>query len=176
MLHILKTIFCFILSPFRAIFNCLCRKRFRKYLLPTKVCEDNKSQCCAKNVENSQSNFQNGNNSSDSHVVDFQFDSGETWNDNWDDTNTVKELSPAEKIEQYRSELCRQKSQPAASEIEPDINFFEDMEPEKITQAKFFVGGGLSDRKNRLSVSMNDHQIPQNNDPVSISKITFFTS
>ena len=54
-------------------------------MLPTKVCEDNKSQCCAKNLENSQSNFQNGNNTSDSHVVDFQFDTGETWNDNWDD-------------------------------------------------------------------------------------------
>merc|ERR1711935_107071 len=157
MLTILKTIFCFILSPFRAIFNFLCRKRFRKLLLPTKVSEVNLS---AKSQENNSQNqgtpIQNGN-SSDTHVVDFQF--GQSWNDNWDDPNgtdpnpnTVQELSPEEKIQQYRNEVCRQKSQPDPSEIEPDVNFFEDMEPDNVAQAKFFVGGGaktLSERTNR---------------------------
>jgi len=42
MLHIIKTIFCFLLSPFRAlhyIIACRCKKRLRKNLLPTKVSE-----------------------------------------------------------------------------------------------------------------------------------------
>ena len=40
MLHIIKTIVSFLLSPFRALHNCLCKKRLRKNLLPTKVSED----------------------------------------------------------------------------------------------------------------------------------------
>ena len=41
-LHIIKTIVSFLLSPFRALHNWLCKKRLRKYLrleLPKKVCE-----------------------------------------------------------------------------------------------------------------------------------------
>ena len=42
MLHIITTIVCSLLSPFRAIHNWLCKKRLRKYLrleLPIKVSE-----------------------------------------------------------------------------------------------------------------------------------------
>jgi len=85
------------------------------------------------------------------------------------------QINPVNKIEQYRSEICRQKSQPVdATEVEPDINFFAEMEPENIAQAKIFVGGNgsnnghLSERKNRLSFSMNE-QVPEeksNGDPM----------
>ena len=42
MLHIIKIIVNSLLSPFRALHNCLCKIRFRKYLrleLPKTVCE-----------------------------------------------------------------------------------------------------------------------------------------
>ena len=75
------------------------------------------------------------------------------------------------------------KSQPVdATEVEPDINFFAEMEPENIAQAKIFVGGNgsnnghLSERKNRLSFSMNE-QVPEeksNGDPVSSSDFNFY--
>ena len=43
MLHIITTIFCFLLSPFRALHNCLCKKRLRKNLLPTKFVSEEDS-------------------------------------------------------------------------------------------------------------------------------------
>ena len=66
-----------------------------------------------------------------------------------------------------------------ATEVEPDINFFAEMEPENIAQAKIFVGGNgsnLSERKNRLSFSMYE-QVPEeksNGDPVSSSDFNFY--
>ena len=46
MLHIIKffkTIFCFLLSPFRALHNCLFKKRLRKNLLPIKFVDEDDS-------------------------------------------------------------------------------------------------------------------------------------
>ena len=166
MLQVLKTIIIFILSPFRALFNYLCKKRFRKYLLPTK-CED---PIVPNEKETNQDN-RIVNNSSDHHVVDFQFD--QSWSNDWDNDNVKSNhiLTPEDKIQEYRNQICRQKSQPDASETNADVNFFADMEPDNIAQAKIYVGspksGQLSERKNRLSVSTTE-QYPENNDPVSV--------
>ena len=40
MLHIITSIFCFLISPFRALHNCLFKKRLRKHVLPKYVNED----------------------------------------------------------------------------------------------------------------------------------------
>ena len=180
MFHIIKAIFCFLLSPFRALHNWCCKKRLRKYLLPTKVSEEDliKPQ---HNDMHEKVGLLSPDNSSEDHIVDFD----QAWSNNWDTegeqnvNQNSSQITPVDKIEQYRSEICRQKSKPVdATEVEPDINFFAEMEPENIAQAKVFVGGNgsnnghLSERKNRLSVSMSE-QIPEEKsnigDPVSLS-------
>ena len=181
MLHIIKTIFCFLLSPFRALHNWCCKKRLRKYLLPTKVSEEDliKAQ---HNDMHEKVGLLSPDNSSEDHIVDFD----QAWSNNWDTegeqnvNQKSSQINPVNKIEQYRSEICRQKSQPVdATEVEPDINFFAEMEPENIAQAKVFVGGNgsnLSERKNRLSFSMNE-QVPEeksNGDPVSSCDFNFY--
>ena len=152
-------------------------------MLPTKVSEEDliKAQ---HNDMHEKVGLLSPDNSSEDHIVDFD----QAWSNNWDTegeqnvNQKSSQINPVNKIEQYRSEICRQKSQPAdATEVEPDINFFAEMEPENIAQAKIFVGGNasnnghLSERKNRLSFSMNE-QVPEeksNGDPVSSSDFNF---
>ena len=50
LLHIIKNILCFFLSPFRALHNCLCRKRSRRNLLPI-VSERDKIKAFNKYLE-----------------------------------------------------------------------------------------------------------------------------
>ena len=185
MLHIIKAFFCLLLSPFRALHNWCCKKRLRKYLLPTKVSEEDLNKAQQHNDIHKNVGVLSPNNSSEDHIVDFD----QAWSDNWDTegeqnvNQKSSQINPVNKIEQYRSEICRQKSQPVdATEVEPDINFFAEMEPENIAQAKIFVGGNgsnnghLSERKNRLSFSMNE-QVPEeksNGDPVSSSDFNFY--
>jgi len=137
-------------------------------LLPTKVSEEDliKPQ---HNDMHEKVGLLSPDNSSEDHIVDFD----QAWSNNWDTegeqnvNQNSSQITPVDKIEQYRSEICRQKSKPVdATEVEPDINFFAEMEPENIAQAKVFVGGNgsnnghLSERKNRLSVSMSE-QVPE---------------
>ena len=72
--------------------------------------------------------------------------------------------------EQYRRELIirqREKSESkttdqATTENSAAANFFADMEPQNVRQAKLFVGANSSkqDSKNRLSVSMDEAYQP----------------
>ena len=182
MLHIIKAFFCLLLSPFRALHNWCCKKRLRKYLLPTKVSEEDLIKPQKHNDIHEKVGLVSPNNPSEDHIVDFD----QAWSNNWDTegeqnvNQKSSQINPVNKIEQYRSEICRQKSRPVdATEIEPDVNFFAEMEPENIAQAKIFVGGNgsnLSERKNRLSFSMNG-QVPEeksNGDPVSSSDFNFY--
>ena len=151
-------------------------------MLPTKVSEEDLIKNRTNDIHETVG-LLSPENSSEDHIVDFD----QAWSNNWDTegeqnvNQKSSQMNPVNKIEQYRSEICRQKSQPVdATEVEPDINFFAEMEPENIAQAKIFVGGNshLSERKNRLSVSMSE-QVPEeksNGDPVSSSYINFFIS
>ena len=130
MLNIIKTILLTILSPFKAIFALFCRKRFRKILEKTKS-EENLNQ----------------NNSQDHTILDFD----QSWNK---DFKLEDQNSNAAKIQQYRSQLYnRQKSENETLAQENSVNFFQDMEPENIRQAKIFVGKNQKMSENRLSVS-----------------------
>ena len=153
-------------------------------MLPTKVSEEDLIKAQQHNDIHEKVGLLSPDNSSEDHIVDFD----QAWSNNWDTegeqnvNQNSSQINPVNKIEQYRSEICRQKSQPVdATEIEPDVNFFAEMEPENIAQAKIFVGGNgsnnghLSERKNRLSFSMNE-QVPEetsNGDPVSSSDFNF---
>ncbi len=156
MLHLLKSILLVILSPFKYIFDILCKKRFRKLFR-------SKSE---ENLTASPLNSNQVGQPQDHHVVNLE----QNWDNDWavEDTN-----SNAAKIQQYREQLYFSRQRSKTEEPVPEeskVNFFADMEPEKISQAKVFVGSNsanrqMSDRRNRLSFSASE-QVPELSDPV----------
>ena len=113
---------------------------------------------CPRKVSTSPENQQRYQNIKESsHVVDFD------WQTDWD----VKAKSETEcKIEQYRnSRMNAKKPDPALGTGDPD--FFSDMAPTSVRQAKVFVGTEKSEtslqRVNRLSVSYEEQN---QSDPV----------
>merc|ERR1712062_815087 len=130
MMSILKRIICAILIPFKMVFYRFC---------PRKVSTSPENQQRYQNIKES------------SHVVDFD------WQTDWD----VKAKSQTEcKIEEYRNSrmMAKKETSPALGTGDPD--FFSDMAPTSVRQAKVFVGTERSEtsleRVNRLSVSYEE--------------------
>ena len=72
MLHIITTVFCFLLSPFRALHNCLCKKRLRKkQVLPKYVNEEDSINAHHQDLQE-RIGLLNPDNSSVDHIVDFK--------------------------------------------------------------------------------------------------------
>lgn len=129
MLSVFKTIFFLIISPFKAIYNWLFRRRLQKLYEPKTPPPDPAEQNNAH------------------HIVDFD----QSWDNDWGANETENNVS---KIEQYRSQLIRQRSESKSESAEREMNFFADMEPQSVRQAKVFVGtNSYQDSRSRLSVS-----------------------
>jgi len=75
MLHIITTVVCFLLSPFRALYNCLCKKRLRKqkenFLLPKYVNEEDSINAHHQDLQE-RIGLLNPDNSNIDHIVDFK--------------------------------------------------------------------------------------------------------
>ena len=72
MLHIITTVFCFLLSPFRALHNCLCKKRLRKkQVLPKYVNEEDSINAHHQDLQE-RIGLLNPENSNVDHIVDFK--------------------------------------------------------------------------------------------------------
>jgi len=72
MLHIITTIFCFLLSPFRALHNCLCKKRLRKQqVLPKYVNEEDSIDAHHHDLQERMGLLSPGLGATD-HIVDFK--------------------------------------------------------------------------------------------------------
>ena len=72
MLHIITTVFCFLLSPFRALHNCLCKKRLRKqHVLPKYVNEEDSINAHHQDLQE-RIGLLNPENSNVDHIVDFK--------------------------------------------------------------------------------------------------------
>jgi len=158
MLSILKTIFFMILSPFKSIYGFFCKKKCRKFLNQS----NGESNVNPVSASNSQNYSQEG----DHHVVNLQFE--QSWDNDWTLENEADKTT--NKIEQYRNQLKVEKQKSNNSENaeeNPDVNFFVDMEPQNVRQAKVFVGqsaNNTQERRNRLSVSASD-QVFEESDP-----------
>jgi len=139
MLGIFKTILFLVLSPFRAIYNWLFRRRIQK-LYSEPPSPENQAK-------------------SSSHVVDFD----QSWSNDW----TSDKDTNASKIDQYRQQLIRQRSESKSDQTGDavaNIDFFSDMEPQNVRQAKVFVGSSNANQQNlhvnRLSVSTDEAYQP----------------
>ena len=139
MLGIFKTILFLVLSPFRPIYNWLFRRRIQK-LYSEPPSPENQSK-------------------SSSHVVDFD----QSWSNDW----TSDKDTNASKIDQYRQQLIRQRSESKSDQTGDavaNIDFFSDMEPQNVRQAKVFVGSSNANQQNlhvnRLSVSTDEAYQP----------------
>ena len=141
MLSLLKRIICAFLIPIKAVLSRFCP---RKVSTSPKIDENHRYQ------------------NEPSHVVDFD------WQTDWD----VKTKTKTEcKIEQYRNNRIAKKSESEIPEKSGDPDFFADMAPTTVRQAKVFVGTNESqERVNRLSVSY-DEQVQ--NYPVIFTKFGF---
>ena len=72
MLHIITTIFCSLLSPFRALNNCLCKKRLRKqHVLPKYVNEEDSINAHHQDLQE-RIGLLNADNANIDHIVDFK--------------------------------------------------------------------------------------------------------
>ena len=139
MLGLFKTVFFIVLYPFRAIYNWFFRRRIQK------IYEPQSPVISPQSVQQQNSNH---------HIVDFD----QSWNSDWGSMDTEQNAS---KIEQYRSQLIRQRSEPKAEMAVENTNFFADMEPQNVRQAKVFVGSNSNQNtRNRLSVSNDDAYQP----------------
>ena len=141
MIGLCKTVFFLVLSPFRAIYNWLFRRRIQKlYSEPPSPENQSKSS------------------SSTHHVVDFD----QSWGNDWTSDNDTN----ASKIDQYRQQLIRQRSESKSDqtvEAVANVDFFSDMEPQNVRQAKVFVGSNNANQNshfNRLSVSTDEAYQP----------------
>ena len=149
-----------ILSPFKSIYGFFCKKKCRKFLNQS----NGESNVNPVSASNSQNYSQEG----DHHVVNLQFE--QSWDNDWTLENEADKTT--NKIEQYRNQLKVEKQKSNNSENaeeNPDVNFFVDMEPQNVRQAKVFVGqsaNNTQERRNRLSVSASD-QVFEESDPVS---------
>ena len=144
MLSVFKTIFFLIISPFRTVYNWLFRRRLQKLYEPS-------------SPPNSANNIQPNDNTSH-HIVDFD----QSWSNN--DWGGMENEANVSQTELYRNQLIRQRSestsQPASS-VEAEVNFFADMEPQSVRQAKVYVGSNsYSDNRSRLSVSNDEAYQP----------------
>ena len=140
MLGLFKTVLFLVLSPFRAIYNWLFRRRIQKLYSEPPSPENNQSK-------------------SSSHVVDFDQSWSNDWNNSDKDTNVSK-------IDQYRQQLIRQRSESKSDQtgdVVANVDFFSDMEPQNVRQAKVFVGSNANQQNlhvNRLSVSTDEAYQP----------------
>ena len=144
MLGLFKTVLFLVLLPFRAIYNWLFRRRIQKLYSEPPSPEKNQSK-------------------SSSHVVDFDQSWSNDWNNSDKDTNVSK-------IDQYRQQLIRQRSESKSDQTTGDgavvanVDFFSDMEPQNVRQAKVFIGSNAHDQQNlhvnRLSVSTDEAYQP----------------
>ena len=129
MLSLLKRIICAFLIPIKAVLSRFCP---RKVSTSPKIDENHRYQ------------------NEPSHVVDFD------WQTDWD----VKSKTKTEcKIEQYRNNRIAKKSESELPEKSGggDPDFFADMAPTTVRQAKVFVGTNPSSLEyNRLSVSYDE--------------------
>jgi len=145
MLSVFKTIFFLIISPFRTLYNWLFRRRLQKLYEPS-------------TPPDSANNVQPNSNNASHHIVDFD----QSWSNNdWGMENEA--MNNVSQTELYRNQLIRQrsesKSEPAP--VETEVNFFADMEPQSVRQAKVFVGSNpYPDNRSRLSVSNDEAYQP----------------
>ena len=152
MIGLCKTVFFLVLSPFRAIYNWLFRRRIQK-LYSEPPSPENQSK-------------------SSSHVVDFD----QSWSNDW----TSDKDTNASKIDQYRQQLIRQRSESKSDQTGDavaNIDFFSDMEPQNVRQAKVFVGSSNANQQNlhvnRLSVSTDEAYQPAQDAVSFFSKKNF---